>query len=212
MVGGNQSRAVMVFVKNPEPGKVKTRLAADMGDERALSVYMCMADITITRARTTDADMHIFFSSDIPSRWPFSGGSGAGIGAALHRQRGDDLGERMQNAFRDVFESGYERVVIVGSDCPELTKRHLGDAFTALDNHDVVIGPARDGGYYLLGMKSLHDELFVNKSWSTATVFHDTRRDARRLGLAVAELEVLSDVDTFDDFLRVRHLLDEKQC
>jgi rSAM/selenodomain-associated transferase 1 len=102
-------------------------------------------------------------------------------------------------AFQQAFNSGARAVVIIGTDCPGLTSQHLQQAFELLTSHDIVVGPAADGGYYLLGMTTLHEELFQNKAWSTASVLSSTLADAARLGLRVAHLPTLHDVDTADD-------------
>ncbi len=114
-------------------------------------------------------------------------------------QIGADLGDRMKAAFREVFQQGYKKVVIIGTDCPELDAETLDEAFDALESEEIVVGPAKDGGYYLLGMKGLNDSLFEDKNWSTSTVFSDTMADIRRLGLSVHLLKTLSDVDVYQD-------------
>ncbi len=105
----------------------------------------------------------------------------------------------MSHAFDQLFKKGYEKVVIIGSDCPGLTTNHMEEAFVSLDHHDVVIGPAHDGGYYLLGMKELHPKLFENKNWSTASVFNDTMTTINMLELSCHQLEKLTDVDEEKD-------------
>ncbi|WP_262892577.1 TIGR04282 family arsenosugar biosynthesis glycosyltransferase [Hymenobacter qilianensis] len=105
----------------------------------------------------------------------------------------------MQHAFTQAFAVGATSVVIIGTDCPGLTTALLSQAFERLATHDVVVGPAADGGYYLLGMNTLHPALFQQKAWSTASVLHDTLADAARLGLQVARLPTMHDVDTADD-------------
>ena len=110
-----------------------------------------------------------------------------------------ELGGKMQAAFQQAFNSGAKAVVIIGTDCPGLTGQHLHHAFEHLTSHDVVMGPAADGGYYLLGMTRLHAEFFQDKAWSTASVLSDTLADAARLGLRVAQLPTLHDVDTAND-------------
>ena len=109
------------------------------------------------------------------------------------------MGNRMNAAFETVFGMVYGKVCIVGSDCYELTPQIIQDAFLALDNSDLVVGPARDGGYYLLGMKTLHSPLFQDKVWSTASVFEDTLQTAQRLQLKVKLLPLLRDVDEAAD-------------
>ncbi len=114
-------------------------------------------------------------------------------------QPAGDLGEKMQAAFSHDFARPAAAAVIIGTDCPGLTTEHLREAFAALQTHDLVLGPAVDGGYYLLGMRHLHPSLFANKTWSTDTVRAETLADAARLGLRVHLLPALQDVDTIDD-------------
>lgn len=183
---------ILVFVKNILLGKVKTRLAKTKGDVYAFHVYKKLVDYTqkVTE-QMTDCDLQIYFSDIvIQNKWE------------KHQklvQQGNDLGERMVNAFQSAFEKKYESVVIIGSDCPEISPEILTEAFEQLKNHDVVIGPAEDNGYYLLGMKKLHAELFQNINWSTSEVFPQTKKIATDLNLSVAILKVLSDIDTEED-------------
>lgn len=114
-------------------------------------------------------------------------------------QQGDDLGERMQDAFQHLFNEGYSKVCIIGSDCYELNNNIIETAFKELDNADVVIGPVMDGGYYLLGCNKLIPEFFINKAWSTETVFADTLKDASALILSIQQLPVLNDIDDEKD-------------
>jgi rSAM/selenodomain-associated transferase 1 len=188
------NRAVIVFLKNPIAGKVKTRLASSIGDEKALKVYKKLMHHTINIVSDSDADIFLFFSPDIPKNLDFPSEM------KIVLQNGSDLGEKMKNAFRYVFEENYEQVVIVGSDCPELKSTHLNQAFSFLDVVDVVFGPAIDGGYYLLGMKKLHDSFFEKKQWSTDSVLMDTLENIRSQNLDYSQLEKLSDLDTIEDY------------
>nr|MDO8109874.1 TIGR04283 family arsenosugar biosynthesis glycosyltransferase [Candidatus Sigynarchaeota archaeon] len=188
------TNALIIFVKNPERGKVKTRLSKSIGDDRALAVYEKLLDYTRMVARDVDARKILFYSSRVISdNWDpniFE----------KRLQTGDDLGQRMLNAFQTVLPQ-FSKAVIIGSDSMEITKPLINEAFRLLDDNDVVIGPARDGGYYLLGMKTIHADLFKNKIWSTPSVSHDTVDDTRRLGLSLAQLPPLSDIDDIKDLL-----------
>ncbi|MDQ3291583.1 MAG: TIGR04282 family arsenosugar biosynthesis glycosyltransferase, partial [Bacteroidota bacterium] len=161
-------KLLLIFVKNEIPGKVKSRLAATIGEEKALQVYQVLLkrtyEITLTLPFTKAVYYSDFVQEDFWSP-PFY---------ENYVQAGQDLGERMQNAFEKAFEAGYEQVCIIGSDCYELTEEIILQAFDKLDRNDVVIGPAQDGGYYLLGMKALHESFFMGKSWSTDSVLPDT--------------------------------------
>jgi len=185
---------LIIFYRNPFKGRVKTRLAANVGDEKALDVFRRLAGHTrqITEALASDKIVFYSDSIDLMDMWP-----NARYLKTL--QQGSDLGARMKNAFTSAFESGYESVCIIGTDCYELTTRIILQAFDALTSHDVVIGPAVDGGYYLLGMRKLYPQLFDGKEWSTETVCERTVSDIRSLGLKYFQLQTLRDVDTEGD-------------
>lgn len=185
---------LIIFYRNPQAGKVKTRLAATVGDQRALEIFRKLSLQTKMITESLQAEKIVFYSDsiDLMDIW-----SNARYLKAL--QHGEDLGEKMKHAFEAAFETGYSSVCIIGTDCYELTSEIIERGFEALRSADVVIGPARDGGYYLLGMNSLHPEVFQGKEWSTDTVFRETIRDFDQLGLKYAILQVLRDVDTQDD-------------
>ena len=186
--------AIILFTKNPELGKVKTRLAKTIGNERALEIYKKLLTHTQSIASPIDADKFVFYSDTIneTDQW-----SAADYYKKL--QFNGDLGQRMAAAFQEAFSLGYQSVCIIGSDCYELTSAIISEAFSKLADHDVVIGPTYDGGYYLLGMKLLYKPLFLNKSWSTDTVFSDTINDFDTLSLTSYRLIKLSDVDEEKD-------------
>jgi len=116
-----------------------------------------------------------------------------------HLQRGDDLGERMQNAFADAFAQGKERVIIIGSDCLELETYMIKEAFAVLENNDVVLGPAKDGGYYMIGMTAFLPTLFEDKNWSTDDLLMDTILDLKKMNAKYYLLKTLNDIDTIED-------------
>lgn len=190
----NQDQALIIFVRNPEKGKVKTRLAATVGADAALHIYKKLLQHTFAVSQQTNADRFVFYADVVESDDVWSG-----QGYHKQLQAAGDLGDKMKAAFAEVFAKGYAKAVIIGSDCPELTSNHLQAAFGKLHTHDVVIGPALDGGYYLLGMKRLHAVLFQNKAWSTGTVFRDTIQTATDHSLLFFALGVLADVDEEKD-------------
>lgn len=194
--------SAIIFIKNPQKGKVKTRLAADIGDNAAMEVYLELTRLTREAMMQVDCDRHVYYSTfvDDDDAWPLTH-------FHKHIQRGEDLGERMSHAFGKCFDHGASRVVIIGSDCAELTAAHVQRAFDALDAHDFVIGPANDGGYYLLGMKEYHPEVFEEITWSTHSVFADTLKNIQDLAMSVEVLEQLIDVDYLSDLEEVKHLL-----
>lgn len=189
---------LIIFIKNPEKGKVKTRLAVNLGDDKALEVYQKLLRITREQTEPIPCIKHLCYSERVEDDdWKETSFN-------KHVQGKGDLGEKMLGAFQGVFERGAERMVIIGSDCPQITTEIIETAFEKLDKYDVVIGPATDGGYYLLGMKCPLPMLFKNKQWSTETVFADTILDLIDMGLSHYRLQELSDLDTIYDL----HLLD----
>ena len=187
---------LLIFARPPELGRVKTRLAAGIGAAAALAVYQEL--LAITRAAAaglpTVAKAVWLVEAAAPAA-PDDGWQGY----PQQVQPAGDLGQRMQHAFAAAFAAGAGRVVIIGTDCPDLTTELLTGAFAQLAHADVVIGPATDGGYYLLGLRRPQPALFEGKAWSTAAVLPATLADARRLGLTVALLPALRDVDTAAD-------------
>lgn len=190
------NKHLIIFVKNKLAGRVKTRLAAGIGPEKAMEVYEQLLDHTHKATRCLSCDKIVYFSENIEKGGIWNDGH-----YQLSLQSGPDLGERMFNAFNARFAQGAEKVCIIGSDTFEISQDILKEAFHILEKKDVVIGPAKDGGYYLLGMKELQPELFRNKSWSTESVCEQTIEDLRRLNLTYSLLPVLNDIDHKEDWL-----------
>lgn len=189
---------LLVFARVPALGRVKSRLAAGVGEPAALAAYHEL--LAITRTAIVEAGMPAtIWLADAAGPEPTATETQEWAGLAACCQPPGDLGERMTAAFAAAFAAGASRVAIIGTDCPGLRASHLRQAFALLEEHDVVLGPATDGGYYLLGMRQPQPELFRNKTWSTASVLADTLADAQRLGHSVALLPELRDVDTADD-------------
>jgi rSAM/selenodomain-associated transferase 1 len=185
---------LIIFYRNPELGKVKTRLAATLGDERALAIYLKLAAHTREIAAEVKCDRVVWYSNfvDTEDNWPNQHFN-------KEVQQGTELGSKMQFAFEQAFQQGYSSVCIIGTDCLELTQQIVTDAFDNLRNHDAVLGPAKDGGYYLLGMRKLHPELFTDKNWSTHSVSSKTIEDFKKLKLTYYLLPTLSDIDEEKD-------------
>ncbi len=186
--------ALVIFIKNPQKGKVKTRLAETVGQEQALQIYHKLLHQTKSVADPLSVNKQVWYSrfvdeNDMWSKDDFE----------KHLQEGENLGERMQDAFQKTFESGHQKVVIIGSDCASLTTEIVQDAFIELDHHDVVIGPALDGGYYLLGMLAMYADLFEDKSWSTSSVLQSTVKQIEKMNLSYHLLPTLNDIDTEAD-------------
>ncbi|MEI6846846.1 MAG: TIGR04282 family arsenosugar biosynthesis glycosyltransferase [Chlorobiaceae bacterium] len=195
----NKEKLLIIFTKNPEAGKVKTRLAATIGNEKALEVYETLRCHTANIAAHVDVNKKVFFSSFIPSSDIFLKGE---ITADL--QRGTDLGKRMQHAISIGFAIGARHIVLIGTDCYELNSTILEEAFTKLERTDAVIGPAKDGGFYLIGMNKVIPELFLGREWSTPQVFRETIEILKRLDISHELLAELSDIDTFEDLKNSR--------
>ena len=187
---------LIVFIKNPRPGRVKTRIARTAGDAEALRIYRFLLAKTRAAALALRAERLLFYS-DFPDRadeWPETE-------FVKKVQTGRDLGERMEAAFREAFENGSGKAVIIGSDCPGLTGELLQAAFDRLETADFVLGPTPDGGYYLLGMKELETSLFREIEWSTDTVRARTLAKIAAAGKSFALLPELPDIDTEEDWL-----------
>ena len=195
-------KALIVFVRNPELGKVKTRLAKGIGDVQALQVYNRLLKKTHEVIKDIDAHKFVFYADGIKTHdlWENDLFYKA-------QQTGHDLGERMYNAFAYLFDKGYSKVLIIGSDCPALETKIVEDAFLNLNTSEVVIGPTFDGGYYLLGLKEPISCFFENKQWSTETVYQDTIQNIAALDLSHVVLPPLSDIDTMEDWLPFKDLL-----
>ncbi len=184
-------KAVIIFQKNFVLGKVKTRIAKDIGDEEALRLYKWLVEKTLENCADIEFEKFIYFSDkteNVPSEYESK------------VQIGNDLGERMRNAFSEVFNYGYDQVVIIGTDCPSLNNEIIDEAFLALEEHDYVIGPSEDGGYYLLGMKKFSSLPFDGMTWSHMDVFSET---LKRIGVdSVKQLRELNDIDDKEDLLK----------
>lgn len=182
--------ALLVFIRNPEYGKVKTRLAAELGDDKALSIYLKLLGYTKELASSSHLDTYVYYSDWIEENDMWNG-------CNKRQQHQGDLGDRMREASFEVFNEGYDGVILIGSDCAEITNQHISEAIEALEKEQVVIGPAKDGGYYLLGMRSLFPEIFENMPWSQPNLLDETLKVLHDHPTKM--LEVLSDIDTIND-------------
>ena len=188
-------QALIIFARNPVRGKVKTRLAATMGDDKALSIYQSLLEHTVQITQQLPYDCYVFYADGISKNdvWPDD--------LYLKKnQEGKDLGQRMLHAFDTLFQQGYQKIIIIGTDCFELSSSILLDAFTALDEKEVVIGPSEDGGYYLLGMRQFFPFLFEEKAWSTDSVYSSTVQQLVIQNIRYEILPILNDIDTEDDW------------
>lgn len=182
------------MVKNPVKGQVKTRLAATTGDDKALEIYQHLLQHTAETALQADAVRYVFYGTVVDRNDLFPSEH-----FKKYVQCGGDIGERMEYGFSIPFKNEYKYVVLIGSDCPAITPAIIEQAFQALETHDLVIGPADDGGYYLLGMKKWERWMFHNQPWSTPELLHTTRKAIAEHGSTWFELPTLSDIDTEED-------------
>ena len=184
---------LMIFVKNLVRGKVKTRLAKDIGKDAAVDVFLELIRHTNRTTRNLAVDKNIYYSDypEMEDLWR------PGI-YTPHIQKGNTLGEKMARAFEDAFCS-YRKVIIIGSDCYDLTSAIINEAFVQLEKNDMVVGPARDGGYYLLGMKEFAPQLFHKKKYGTESVLEELTDEVHALGRSIHKLPVLTDIDTLTD-------------
>lgn len=193
-----QTNHLAVFVKAPRPGLVKTRLAATMGAEAACAAYCRLVETLVAKLAPLDA-VEIRFTPDGAEaelqRWLQPGWK-------LAPQGPGDLGVKLRRAFASARAAGAERIVAIGSDCPEVAVADIESAWQALASHDVVLGPAGDGGYWLIGLKEPQPGLFEGIAWSTNAVFEQTVRRCHAAGLSVHRLRQLDDVDTEEDWGR----------
>jgi uncharacterized protein len=190
----NQERLLIVFSKNPVAGKVKTRLGACIGPAEALKVYEALRGITELVSAPARCSRAVFYSDFIPGTDLFMTG-----GTRAFLQEGADLGERMHRAFLEGFTLGFRHVALIGTDCPGLSTFLIDKAFEALEEHDAVLGPARDGGFYLVGLNRPMPELFIGRTWSTSRVLHESMEIFRKHGRDCELLPALSDIDTIED-------------
>ena len=191
-------RALLIFVKNAVKGNVKTRLAATLGDETALAIYQDLLQHTANSTQLLLIRKIVCYTDYVENEDVFSNEK-----YEKQIQTGDDLGERMQNAFEDAFANDNDQVAIIGSDCFEITTIIIANAFKQLDDCDVVVGPALDGGYYLLALKSDQKALFQNIQWSMNKVLNQTLAICQEKGLKVVQLQALSDIDNENDLKRI---------
>lgn len=183
---------LLIFTRNPELGKCKTRLATTVGDQTALDIYKFLLEHTATLTKDVNAAKQVWYSEEI---WENDIWENAIFDKKL--QQGADLGIRMAHAFQEGFANGFERIIVIGSDMYDLNTIDIDKAFTLLESNDFVIGPADDGGYYLLGMTQFNRALFQNKSWGTETVLQDTLNNLKEKNTHL--LETRNDVDLYED-------------
>ncbi|MDE3213430.1 MAG: TIGR04282 family arsenosugar biosynthesis glycosyltransferase [Bacteroidota bacterium] len=189
--------ALIIMVRNPVLGKVKSRLAASVGEERALQIYKYLLAYTHSQTRNLPLDKFVFYDQfiDTGDHWDNSR-------YRKRLQQGSALGEKMNYAFTEIFELGYGPVMMIGSDCPEISAKDILLGFESLVPNDFVLGPALDGGYYLIGMRTFYSQIMEHKKWGTSTVYQDTLEQIIAMHYTCHTLRVLGDVDEVGDLTR----------
>ena len=192
----SSKKALIIFTRNPELGKVKTRLAKSVGDKSALEIYKFLLKHTAEITESLEVDKFVYYSDNIHREDIWN--------PEIFRkklQTGADLGERMENSFSEIFKMGYQQAIIIGSDMFDMETTDLQIAFDALENNPFVIGPATDGGYYLLGMREINSEVFKNKDWSTSSVLEATLENLKTEKYIL--LKERNDIDYYQDIKNV---------
>jgi rSAM/selenodomain-associated transferase 1 len=186
---------LLIFTRYPLPGQSKTRLIPALGAAAAARLQRRMTEQTLTVAQTCGVDIEVWFTGGTELQLQ----AWLGTEPSYRPQPSGDLGQRMQSAFEHTFLHGTSQVVIIGTDCPHLSADLLQRAFTQLQSHDLVLGEAADGGYYLIGLRHPIPQLFEQIPWSTHRVLTATLDMAHSLNLAVHLLPCLSDIDRPED-------------
>jgi hypothetical protein len=195
------------MIRSPELGKVKTRLAADVGDETALKLYLAFIEDSLEMLEELNIDVILSVYSNDNNRQ---------IMDHIHKdhkiidQKGKNLGERQYKSLEEAFKLGYEKVVVMAADCPDLEPDFIEGAFASLNHCDAVIGPCEDGGYYLLGInrEKLDQGIFSDVEWGSDQVMEIIRSNANHLGLVLFELPLWYDIDTYDDLIVMSNRLE----
>jgi rSAM/selenodomain-associated transferase 1 len=198
---GLMRRAILVFLKYPEPGRVKTRLAATVGPNRAAEIYRQLVSEVFARV---SGDAEVFACFDPVERRAECEEWLAGRAAHFLPQATGDLGMRLVEAFAEAFARGFSDVAAIGTDCPEIDASLFTQAWNALETHEVVLGPSGDGGYYLVALRESAPPLFSGIAWSSAQVLSQTLDRAAAANLRVHLLPKRHDVDTEEDWRQVR--------
>ena len=183
---------LIIFTRNPELGKVKTRLSASIGNEAALNIYKFLLEHTLSITKNLKVEKQVHYSvkvrdNDIWDPTVYD----------KKQQSGEDLGERMEYAIQKGFEDGFKNIILIGSDLYDISELDLEAAFNALKKHNFVLGPAEDGGYYLIGMNKMNSALFKHKKWGTDTVLQKTVSDLKNENHKLLALR--NDIDVFED-------------
>jgi rSAM/selenodomain-associated transferase 1 len=186
--------AIIIFIKNPDLGRVKKRLAKAVGDDKALEVYKQMLEHAQQITRTLSTDKFLYYDRAIDKNDTWSNDI-----YIKKKQQGTDMASRIAHAFEQIFKLKYEHIVIIGSDCLELDERIIRLAFRQLDHFDTVLGPTKDGGFYLLGMNKLYPEILKVEGWGTHSLTPNILKTLQHLGKSCFMLSELAGITTVDD-------------
>ena len=190
-----KSQLLIIFTKNPILGRVKTRLAQTLGDEKALSIFKKLLAQAAKTANDWSGDVWVFYADFLPEKDLWSP-----ISQQRFLQEGIGLGERMAHAFQRGL-AAYDKVVLIGTDIPDISTQVINAAFEKLNEHDFVLGPTMDGGYFLVGMKSYHPYIFREMEWSTSTVLKHTLHKIHNKNHTASLLDALVDIDYESDLV-----------
>ena len=205
----NIKKTLIIFVKSPIPGDVKTRLIPYLSGDEAADLYKCFVSDTLKTVAQVSSNLKTQVAYQPHSKATDLSWLGIKNPPEIFKQEGRSLGERLIHAFGQAFGRGARQIVVVGSDSPNLPKCYIEQAFKALDEADVVLGPSLDGGYYLIGLSRPCLKLFDDVSWSTDQVFERTARCAQNLGYTLRVLPSHSDIDTIEDLKTLHSVLSQ---
>lgn len=201
---GNGNPCVIIMLRVPEKGTVKTRISRDLSVDKVLELYKNFVKDVLTSVKKTALHTLVFFypdkRKDLLKKW-------LGLNFKYFPQKGENLGDRMQNAFLKAFSLGFDQATLIGTDCPELSDEIIIDSFKGIDEKGAVIGPAKDGGYYLIGFKkNLFDKIiFTDIPWGSGDVFRLTMDKFQKMNWPPFILPELQDMDTIDELKAYKH-------
>jgi len=201
------NKQLIVFIKHPLAGKCKTRLIPFLSAEQASEFYKSLVKICFDNiSLLSEIDIAVYAYPD--STHPFIQNINQAHNATLHNQKGDDLGERMQHAISSSLET-YSQCVLIGTDCPLINATYINDAFKSLRQHDMVFGPAEDGGYVLVGATKINKNIFSKINWSTSQVLQQNLNNTKAASFNTHLLKTLWDIDTPEDYIKYQSLINQ---
>jgi rSAM/selenodomain-associated transferase 1 len=194
---------IIVFVKYPQPGKVKTRLALHIGTQKVIKLYRAFVEDTLDKLDRGQNSVAVFFD---PADKETLFKDWLGNRVYYYPQGTGDLGLKMKKAFDTLFNQKAEKIILIGTDIPQLTVEVIHEAFLLLESNEAVLGPSEDGGYYLIGFrrKTFESSVFHGIQWSVPDVFNSTMRRLDKLNRSVGLLQAFNDIDTIEDLERLK--------